>query len=424
MKPIPESRPYGIKILANGVDPIVDIVAIHGLNGHREKTWTLSNVNWLRDLLPSDIPNARVISWGYDANTHSNSPISAQHLYDHAKTLVSDLCLNRKLTKTQTRPIVFVAHSLGGIILKSALIHSDAARKGALEEHQSIKLSTYGILFMGTPHQGISGVRLGAIMLNVASIFMTADDKILKQLERDSEWLQQQLGQYAPISGDFVTKFAYETHSTPIALGRTIMVVPQASAVVPGAADAEPIAIPANHLEMVKFPSSEDVGYKKVSGHLQIMAGEASDAVVARWERQDRTQKVAFIQLVIMNAAQANEKENFSLPFSLSGVPEVYEFVGRMEELFKIKREFQRDGFQRKVVVLRGLGGIGKTQLAVAFMKEQRYTYSAVFWLNGRNEDTLRQSFSGMANRLYNEYSSECPSSALLRIAAEEKNID
>ena len=67
--------------------------------------------------------------------------------------------------------------------------------------------------------------------------------------------------------------------------------VPQASAVVPGAADAEPIAIPANHLNMVKFSSSEDVGYKKVSGHLQIITGEASDAIVARWEKQDRTQE-------------------------------------------------------------------------------------------------------------------------------------
>ena len=77
---------------------------------------------------------------------------------------------------------------------------------------------------MGTPHQGGSGVRLGELMLNVASIFMKADDKILKHLERDSEWLQQQLGQYASISRDFVTKFAYEMFPTPIALGKTIMV--------------------------------------------------------------------------------------------------------------------------------------------------------------------------------------------------------
>jgi hypothetical protein len=43
-------------------------------------------------------------------------------------------------------------------------------------------------------------------------------------LERDSEWLQQQLGQYAPISGDFVTKFAYEEYATPTASGGSIMV--------------------------------------------------------------------------------------------------------------------------------------------------------------------------------------------------------
>jgi hypothetical protein len=77
---------------------------------------------------------------------------------------------------------------------------------------------------MGTPHQGGSGVRLVEMMLRVASIFVTAENKILQHLERDSEWLQQQLGQYAPISRDFVTKFAYEMFPTEIALGKTIMV--------------------------------------------------------------------------------------------------------------------------------------------------------------------------------------------------------
>jgi hypothetical protein len=105
-----------------------------------------------------------------------------------------------------------------------ALIHSNTARRGALEEHQSIKLSTYSIMFMGMPHQGGSGVALGRLMVNVASVSVAADDRLLRHLERDSEWLQQQLGQYRPISGDFVTKFAYETYATPTALGQSIMV--------------------------------------------------------------------------------------------------------------------------------------------------------------------------------------------------------
>ena len=74
------------------------IVAVHGLNGHREKTWTVNGVNWLRDFLPLDISNARIYSWGYDANTHSGSQKSAQYLCDHATTLISDLCLKRRTT--------------------------------------------------------------------------------------------------------------------------------------------------------------------------------------------------------------------------------------------------------------------------------------------------------------------------------------
>jgi len=77
---------------------------------------------------------------------------------------------------------------------------------------------------MGTPHQGGNGVTFGKALVNIASIFVKADDKILKNLERDSEFLHQQLGQYAPISGQFVTKFAFETVPTPVALGKAVMV--------------------------------------------------------------------------------------------------------------------------------------------------------------------------------------------------------
>jgi len=74
------------------------IVAIHGLNGHREQTWTAeNNVNWLRDpkMLPSLIPDARIMSWGYDAHTHSTKELSAMYLYDHGQKLISDLSLQR-----------------------------------------------------------------------------------------------------------------------------------------------------------------------------------------------------------------------------------------------------------------------------------------------------------------------------------------
>ena len=64
--------------------------------------------------------------------------------------------------------------------------------------------------------------------------------------------------------------------------------MPKASAVVPGAADAESIAIPADHLNMVKFASREDSGYKRVSGHLLLLAEKASDVIGARWDEQNK----------------------------------------------------------------------------------------------------------------------------------------
>lgn len=79
-------------------------------------------------------------------------------------------------------------------------------------------------MFMGTPHQGGSGVQLGKLLINVASVFVAADDRLMKHLEQNSEWLQQQLGQYNPISSEFVTKFAYEEYKTPSVLGYPIMV--------------------------------------------------------------------------------------------------------------------------------------------------------------------------------------------------------
>jgi hypothetical protein len=332
----------GLQVVCEGTAPVIDIVAVHGLDGHREKTWTAGSgadsVNWLRDLLPHDLPNARILSWGYDANTHSGSRVSCQYLFDHARTLVSDLCLERQITETSKRPIIFVAHSLGGIIVKSALIHSDAARRGALEEHRAIKLSTYGILFMGTPHQGGSGVALGKLMVNVASVFMAADDRLLQHLERDSEWLQQQLGQYGPISGDFVTKYAYETYATPTVLGKSIMVVPRASAVVPGAADGEPIAIHADHIHMVKFGSKTDPGYRTVSGHLRVMARDAGNAIGGRWDTEAK-----------VNAVRSNEPITlFAVQFSVPEVSRVDHFVGRSEELAPFTKSLSTIGLARQ----------------------------------------------------------------------------
>jgi hypothetical protein len=71
----------------------LSIIAIHGLNGDREQTFTTRSggVNWLRDLLPLDIPNARILTYGYDSRTHGFSRKTKEKLYDHSIQLLESL---------------------------------------------------------------------------------------------------------------------------------------------------------------------------------------------------------------------------------------------------------------------------------------------------------------------------------------------
>lgn len=68
----------------------------------------------------------------------------------------------------------------------------------------------------------------------------------------------------------------------------TAQVVPKSSAVVPGATDAEPIVIHANHINMVKFALKEDSGYRTMSGHLRTMAEKAGEVIALKWAEEDR----------------------------------------------------------------------------------------------------------------------------------------
>ena len=60
----------------------------------------------------------------------------------------------------------------------------------------------------------------------------------------------------------------------------------------------------------------------------------------------------------------------------------------------------QGQSCRQKIFVLHGLGGIGKTQLAVEFARLHHRRFSSVFWLDGRSEDSLKRSTASYASRI------------------------
>jgi hypothetical protein len=78
-------------------------------------------------------------------------------------------------------------------------------------------------------------------------------------------------------------------------------------------------------------------------------------------------------------------------------------FVGRSDELAAMHQELQNDS-SRRMVVVHGLGGIGKTQLALAYAQRHKDGYSAVFWVNSKDIDALRQGYAAAGRRIHRDY--------------------
>lgn len=274
-------------------DALVDIVAIHGLDGHRERSWTHekdeSQILWLRDLLPSDVPNARILVYGYDANTHDSTCVSTQTIYRHSETFAKALVRIRHAAPR--RPLIFVAHSLGGIVLKRALIICH------LQDHRNdphnlrdIIVSTHGVLFFGTPHCGADGVTLLKIMTRILSLCTQTTNKVLRHLALNSNYLDEIQSDYNPVSLQVETVYFYEEYETLIGRKR-IHIVPRYSAVIQGDNRARNVGLPGDHINLVKFNGKNDATYTIVLYYIKDLRDTAHKAVAQKWLQEDHLRR-------------------------------------------------------------------------------------------------------------------------------------
>lgn len=127
-----------------------------------------------------------------------------------------------------TRPLLFIAHSLGGIVVKEMLRQSD----GFLTHQthlRSISTSTLGIIFFGTPHSGADprGLLLH-IAESVVRVFgLTANEKVLDGLLPSSERLRELRDNFGPMA--HARGWAIHSFQEDLvvkALGRKVRTVP------------------------------------------------------------------------------------------------------------------------------------------------------------------------------------------------------
>ncbi len=175
-----------LNTIAKPHDPDVDIVFVHGLNPrgldtHAHQTWTDDkNFFWPRDLLPQELPLARILLFSYNSSIVSNA--SSANLASHAAMLCERLKNFRLKEEEVHRPLLFVAHSLGGLLIKQALVE---ARENP--EYRCLKASTKALVFFATPHRGGKGAGVAEFAANVCSAFTgEPKNKLLKSLKEKS----------------------------------------------------------------------------------------------------------------------------------------------------------------------------------------------------------------------------------------------
>ncbi|KAF5604072.1 ankyrin repeat domain-containing protein [Fusarium pseudocircinatum] len=285
--------PDGVKIWHSPEDAALDICFIHGLSGNRDKTWTAPGQPnpWPAELLPSRLAKARLLTYGYDAYVLKKSVSSTNRLIDHANNLLHDLAVERASSGIIDRPLVFVVHSFGGIVCKTALIISRQSPKAHLRH---ISNCTRGIAFLGTPHRGSWAADWAKIPAWALGQVKSTNRSILDVLQINSQYLTFIQTSFLSMLRDLdkkgrplqITCFFEELPMPGIGT-----IVSKESASLEG---HSVFSIHANHSDMAKFGSGEESGFKRLLGELvrwdaMLRTGDSTVSPVAELESNGKT---------------------------------------------------------------------------------------------------------------------------------------
>jgi hypothetical protein len=185
-----------------------DCIVLSGLASHPFGSWQPKGDDksfmWIRDALPTIFPGIRFFLHGYNT-TLANSK-SFQTIVDLAGSLMLELEANGWASPT-AKPIIFIAHSLGGVLLKQLLIILADGSKRATFMLSMIK----GAIFFGTPSVGMPLTSL------LTMVETQPNEDFVKDLSDHSSFLENLEIQFTGISyiGKMRLFWVYETKTSP-----------------------------------------------------------------------------------------------------------------------------------------------------------------------------------------------------------------
>ena len=174
------------------IAPLFDIVFIYGLGGDSQRTWSKDprdpNLFWPQHWLPSEpeIGRARILSFGYSASVLPGKPRSIYNVGDFAKELLYEMKFgkdhNGEDLDIGNVPIIFVMHSMGGLVGKKAYLLGQND-----ETYQDIIRSISAMVFLATPH---CGTNLAEILNRLLTVSLQPSRDVIADLNKSSYALE------------------------------------------------------------------------------------------------------------------------------------------------------------------------------------------------------------------------------------------
>ncbi|KAK0724150.1 hypothetical protein B0H67DRAFT_640719 [Lasiosphaeris hirsuta] len=355
------------------------IIAIHGLGTESPRTWEFKkrtlggdSVNWLSDgdMLPAALPEARIFTYDWGANSFKDAPV--QTLLGQAATLLG---LISEARGSQTRPIIFIASCFGGLVLAEAM--NRAAQEGS--PHRTILLSTVGVVFLATLFRGSDAAKQAQ--------WQVVSDRELRKLTQSFAELARTDSAQLPVCCFYETKETEMLRWLLPAGWATLIsatlgnkdhkiLVTESSACL----DTFPRqGLNATHSGMNKFRGPECPNFKLVKDAIRKLADNASTVLDSR--------------------NSFPQGRYWTVPLGRNE-----QFVGReailQNLLARIPPSAHEDDCQRTVVD--GLGGVGKTQIALeaAFRVRDAHPDCSVFWVPAIDAETFENEYRAIGRLL------------------------
>lgn len=329
----------------------------------------------------------RVVAYGYQSSVASFfAHDSTERIQRMAESLVQELRANRHFAGTLRRPIIFICHGLGGVIVKKSLVYSSTRTAPKVAHLWDQFVSTFAILFFGTPHgpsnksnwltleKQKAGKRQSILRPGVTSA-RSSESAIQVSQAVDID--------FSPHLKQFHMFFFWE--QMPTDLGTHFDFIVSSDLAVPNLDNTETSGIHATHSGMVKFRSREKSDYRTVIAALQNYCEKAPRIISHRWNqaesalRQTRAGELwelgGFGFDVHLEEPYQHERvlgeqvhhepqiRHFYPPQSTAA-----HFVGREDKLELLHKAFfptepKESARERKSFAIFGMGGSGKTEL-------------------------------------------------------------